>query len=105
MEAGLRALADETRRRILALVSHQERPAGELATHFSLTRPAISQHLSVLLACQLISVRREGTRRLYRVNRDALAQLRAQLDAFWDDHLDRLKTAAERAEKRKRKRR
>jgi DNA-binding transcriptional ArsR family regulator len=105
MDAALRALADETRRRILALVWREERPAGEIAGHFSLTRPAISQHLTVLLESKLISVRHAGTRRLYHANRDALAQLRAELGAFWDDRAGRLKAAAEKAERHRRKRR
>ena len=105
MDAALRALADGTRRRILALVWNHERTAGEIAGHFSLTRPAISQHLSVLLESELISVRREGTRRFYHANREAIDRLRAELGSFWDDRMHRLKAAAERAEKHKRKRR
>lgn len=96
-------MADETRRQILALVWREERPAGKIAAHFSLTRPAISQHLSVLLDSKLVSVRQAGTRRLYHANRDAIAHLRAELEAFWDDRLDRLKIAAEKAERKKRR--
>jgi DNA-binding transcriptional ArsR family regulator len=100
MDAILRALADGTRRHILALVWREERTAGEIAAEFAVTRPAISQHLRVLLASELVSVRREGTRRLYRANRQAVARLRAELAAFWDDGLARLKEAAEGAERR-----
>jgi DNA-binding transcriptional ArsR family regulator len=105
VDAALRALADETRRQILALVWDRERPAGEIAAHFSLTRPAISQHLTVLLESRLVSVRQAGTRRFYHANRDAVAQVRADLGAFWDDRIDRLKRAAEAAVKGARKRR
>jgi DNA-binding transcriptional ArsR family regulator len=97
----LRALADRTRRQILLLVWRQERTAGEIAAQFSVTRPAISQHLRVLLDCQLVSVRRAGTQRIYRANRGAVARLRAELEAFWDNSLERLKTAAEAAERKK----
>ena len=98
-------MADPTRRQILALVWDEERPAGEIAGHFSLTRPAISQHLTVLLDSKLIAVRHAGTRRLYHANREELARLRSELDAFWDGRLHRLKAAAERAQKAKGKRR
>ena len=105
MDAALRALADQTRRQILALVWREERPAGEIAAHFSLTRPALSQHLTVLLESKLVSVRQEGTRRLYQANREAIARLRAELGAFWDDRIAHLKVAAEKAEKNMRRRR
>jgi DNA-binding transcriptional ArsR family regulator len=99
VDTALRALADATRRDILTLVWDHERPAGEIAAHFSLNRPAISQHLTVLLESNLVSVRQEGTRRLYHTNREAVAQLRAELGAFWDQHIGRLKHAAEGAAK------
>jgi DNA-binding transcriptional ArsR family regulator len=103
VDAALRALADVTRRQILALVRDEERPAGEIAGHFSLTRPAISQHLTVLLESNLIVVRQAGTRRFYRANHHALEHLRSELEAFWDTHMLRLKAAAEHAQKQKRK--
>ena len=95
----LRALSDSTRRKILALVWRDERTAGEIAAQFTMTRPAISQHLSVLRESELVTVRREGTRRLYRANRQVLAQLQAELGAFWDDRLSRLKHVSEAAQK------
>jgi DNA-binding transcriptional ArsR family regulator len=99
MDAMLRALADGNRRKILALVWRDERSAGEIAAAFTMTRPAVSQHLSVLRNSELVMVRREGTRRLYRANRPAVARLRAELGAFWDDHLAQLKNAVETASK------
>jgi AraC-like DNA-binding protein len=72
----------------LALVWDKERPAGEIATHFSLSRPAISQHLTMLLDSGLVSVRKAGTRRYFHANRDAIAELRTGLGAFWDDRID-----------------
>lgn len=99
MDAQLRALADGTRRRILALVWRNEHTAGDIAGNFTMSRPAISQHLSVLLASELVTVRRDGTRRLYRANRKAIARLRADLGAFWDMSLALLKREAESAER------
>jgi DNA-binding transcriptional ArsR family regulator len=103
VDAALRALADGTRRQILSLVWEHERPAGEIAANFSLTRPAVSQHLTVLLETGLISVRREGTRRIYHANRDVIEGLRAELDVFWGGRIGKLKAAAERAQKQKRR--
>jgi DNA-binding transcriptional ArsR family regulator len=102
MEAVLRAIAEPRRRRILQLVSSQELSAGEIASRFEVTRPAISQHLTVLKRAGLICERREGARRIYRTRPDGLAELRGFLDEFWADGLDRLKAAAEQAEQRQR---
>ncbi len=100
----MRALADGTRRQILALVWRNERTAGEIAAAFAITRPAVSQHLAVLRESKLVSVRPEGTRRLYRANRQAVARLRAELGAFWDHHLAQLRDAAEASERKGRRR-
>ena len=104
MESALRALADGTRRHILTLVWHEERTASEIASKFSMSHPAVSQHLKVLLDSDLISLRRAGTRRYYRVNQSAIAKLQAELASFWDGGLSRLKRAAERTERRPRRR-
>ena len=101
MDAILQALADGTRRRILALVWRNERTAGEIASNFRMSRPGVSQHVRVLLSSNLLLVRRAGTRRFYRANRRAVAQLRADLGTFWDNNLSRLKIAAEAAERKK----
>jgi len=99
----LRALADDTRRQILVLVWRDERTAGEIAAEFAMTRPAVSQHLAILRGSNLVSVRPEGTRRLYRANRQAIARLRAELTAFWDDRLAQLRDAAEASERKGRR--
>jgi DNA-binding transcriptional ArsR family regulator len=91
----LRALADSTRREILALIWRQERTAGDIAAGFSVTRSAISQHLRVLVESELAQVRRAGTRRLYRADRRAMARLQSEPATFWDSSLPRLKRAAE----------
>jgi DNA-binding transcriptional ArsR family regulator len=100
MEAALRAIAEPRRRRILQLVGSEELSAGEIASHFEVTRPAISQHLTVLKGAGLLSERRAGTRRLYSVRSEGLVELRDYLDQFWAEGLDRLKAAAEQAERR-----
>ena len=101
MEAALRAIAAPHRRQILALVRDEELAAGEIAAHFDVTRPAVSQHLNVLKEAGLVSERRNGTRRLYRARPEGLAELKAFLEGFWDDRLGALKREAEKEERRK----
>jgi DNA-binding transcriptional ArsR family regulator len=72
---------------------------GELARQLPVSRPAVSQHLRVLKEAGLVRERREGTRRLYSVNGDGLAELREYIDAFWQDALDAFKAAAEHEKK------
>jgi DNA-binding transcriptional ArsR family regulator len=95
MEAQIRALADSRRRQILELVRDREVPAGEIAEHFDVTRPAISQHLTVLKEAGLVSERREGTRRLYRAEPAGLAGIKQYVDSFWAAGLAGLKSAIE----------
>ena len=100
MDSVLQAIAEPRRREILMLIRGSELAAGEIAAHFDVTRPAISQHLQVLSAAWLVSVRKDGTRRLYQARPEGLADLRAFLESFWDDRLLRLKQAAEAEERR-----
>src|SRR2546427_5141381 len=102
MEAALRAIAEPRRRQILELVREHELSAGEIASQFEVTRPAISQHLGVLKEAGLVDERRNGTRRLYRARPQGLAELKAFLDAFWDAKLEAVQREAEREEERKR---
>ena len=95
MEAALRAIAEPRRRAILQLVRARELTAGEIADHFEVSRPAISQHLGVLKEAGLVVERHLGTRRLYRARPEGLADLRSYLDEFWTDELERLKEVAE----------
>jgi DNA-binding transcriptional ArsR family regulator len=104
MEAALKAIAEPRRRQILSLVRDGELSAGEIASHFDVSRPAISQHLNVLKEAGLVSERRNGTRRLYLARPDGLGELRTFLDGFWDERLDALKREAERKERSKRER-
>jgi DNA-binding transcriptional ArsR family regulator len=101
MEAALRAIAAPHRRRILTLVRDDELTAGEIASQFDVTRPAISQHLNVLKEAGLVSERRNGTRRLYRARPEGLAELRGFLEGFWSERLDTLKREAEKEERSK----
>lgn len=99
MDKALHAIAEPHRRRILRLVADHELTAGDIAAHFQVTRPAISQHLRVLREANLVTSRREGTRRYYRTRPQGIAELRAFLDDFWDTHLQQLKIVAEREER------
>ena len=99
MEAALRALAEPRRRQILTLVRDGELSAGEIASHFDVTRPAISQHLTVLKEAGLVNERRNGTRRMYQARPEGLAELRTFLEGFWDQRLDALRREAERKER------
>lgn len=101
MEAAIRALAEPRRRRILELVRDDELSAGEIASVFDVTRPAVSQHLGVLRDAGLLVERREGTRRLYRARPEGLADVREFIETFWDGRLERLRLAAELEEGRR----
>lgn len=97
-DAVFDALGDRTRRELLVLLREGERSASELAEPFPSTRSAVSQHLSVLLDAGLVERRRQGRRRIYRLNAEPLAQLHdwvAVFGAFWDDRLERLEAYLE----------
>ena len=99
MDTALKAIAEPRRRQILELVRDRELSAGEIAGHFDVTRPAVSQHLTVLKDAGLITERREGARRLYHARIEGLAELRDFLETFWDQRLAALKREAERTER------
>jgi DNA-binding transcriptional ArsR family regulator len=100
VEDALRAIAEPRRLEILRLIAGDELASGQIAAHFEVTRPAISQHLQVLKAAGLVSERREGTRRLYRARPEGLSELRAFLDGFWEANLERLARVAEAEQRR-----
>jgi DNA-binding transcriptional ArsR family regulator len=102
VEAALKALVAPRRRQILSLVREGELSAGEIASHFDVTRPAVSQHLNVLKEAGLVNERRNGTKRLYRARPEGLAPVKEYLEEFWDERLETLKREAEREEARKR---
>lgn len=91
----LQVVAEPRRREILRLIWADELSAGEIAGRFEVSFPAVSQHLGVLRDAQLVSVRPEGRRRLYRANRDGLEPLRPILERMWSSSLDRLAELAE----------
>ncbi len=95
MDTVLRAIAEPNRRKILEMVRETELSAGDIARAFDVSRPAISQHLKILEQAGLLSVRKDGTRRLYRSRPQAVADVKAFIDSYWQDGLDRLKDAAE----------
>lgn len=103
MDIVARALAEPRRRRILELVADRELSAGEIAAQFEVTRPAVSQHLTVLRNAGLLTERREATKRLYRTRPEGLAGLRAFVERFWDTGLERLREEAEAEEGRERR--
>lgn len=104
MDLVARAIAAPRRREILTLVREDELSAGQIAARFDVSRPAISQHLKALREAGLLSERRDGTRRLYRAQPEALAGLRDFLNEFWTDRLERLRLAAELEQQRRDKR-
>ena len=95
MDAVALAVAAPRRRAILRLVRDGELSAGEIAAHFDVTRPAVSQQLRVLKEAELVVERRAGTRRLYRARPEGLRELRAWIREFWGDALEDLKEAFE----------
>jgi DNA-binding transcriptional ArsR family regulator len=80
---GWGALADRTRRAIVAALADQPLSVGELAAEMPVTRPAVSQHLKVLKNAGLVSEHQEGTRHIYQLNPAGLAAMRDQLDTYW----------------------
>lgn len=93
------AIAQPKRRKILRLLASGERSAGEVASSFSVTQPAISQHLKVLKQTGLVNERRDGTRRLYSVRSEGMADLQGFLAEVLPAGLERLKQAAEAEER------
>lgn len=102
MQTQIQALAEPRRREILQLIRDRELTAGEIASGFDVTRPAISQHLGVLKEAGLVSERREGTRRFYRTRPEGLEELKEFLEGFWTFSLAQLKREAEAEERKKR---
>jgi DNA-binding transcriptional ArsR family regulator len=95
----LAALADPTRRKIFERIAERPRTPGELAGGLPVSRPAVSQHLKVLKDAGLVTDTAVGTRRVYQLDPDGLAALRAYLEGFWNRALEDFKKAAERPTK------
>jgi DNA-binding transcriptional ArsR family regulator len=94
-EEGLTALGDPTRRAIVDLLAEGPTPVGRLAALLPVSRPAVSQHLRVLKAAGLVRDRAVGTRRLYQLDPDGVAVVRAYLDRLWESALADFKVYAE----------
>ncbi len=96
MTDPLTAAAEPNRRRILQLLASGPRGVTDLASEFTVTRSAISQHLLVLAEAGLVTADRVGRTRLYRVLPSGLHRLQAEIDRFWTTELDLLVADAHR---------
>lgn len=104
MEA-LAALADPVRRELVDLLAHGELAAGDLASRFPVSRPAISRHLRVLREAGLVTARAEGKRRVYALDPRPLRELDAWLEPYrdlWAQRLDALDTEIARGRRARR---
>jgi DNA-binding transcriptional ArsR family regulator len=101
IEKVIQAITEPRRRDILSLVRDGEMTSSSIASHFEISAPAISQHLKVLEESGLVLVRREGTKRYYRMRREGFSELKQYIDRFWDDSLLLLKEAAEEEERKR----
>jgi DNA-binding transcriptional ArsR family regulator len=90
----LDALGDWTRRQIFDALKNGPQSVGELAARMPVSRPAVSQHLRVLKDAGLVLDRKDGTKRIYSVDPEGLAGIRAYFDSFWDEALGRFAAAA-----------
>ena len=89
------ALGDPTRRAIFERLRSGPLAVVEIADELPVSRPAVSQHLRVLREAGLVTERREGTRRLYRIDPDGLGEVRDYFDDFWNEALASFKATAE----------
>ncbi len=93
---AFQALADPTRRSIVTMLADGERSAGEIGATFTISAPAVSQHLKVLKEAHLVAVRADAQRRIYRLNREGVRELDAwvdQIKKYWAPRLDALEAA------------
>src|SRR5579862_2647486 len=93
---ALQALSDPTRQRIVEMLAAGALSSGEIAGRFSLSAPAISQHLKALKTAKLVTVRADRQKRIYTLDPEGVAEVSAWVDrikAFWNPRLDALETA------------
>lgn len=95
LTTGLHALGDPTRVAILQSLATRPQPVVEIARGFSISRPAISQHLRILKDAGLVIDRHAGTQRIYQIDAAGIAALKAHFEALWSSVLDNFKTAVE----------
>jgi DNA-binding transcriptional ArsR family regulator len=96
----LQLVAEPRRREILRLVWDGERAVGDLVELLDLSYAGVSQHLTLLRDAGLVTVRRDGKRRLYRADHDGLGPLKEFLESFWTPRLDCPAALAEEADRR-----
>jgi DNA-binding transcriptional ArsR family regulator len=84
---AIQALSDPTRRRLLEHLRAGPSSVGDLVRVVEVSQPAVSQHLQVLLAARLVRVERHGKQRIYHLNPEGLAELRAYVESFWEQVL------------------
>jgi DNA-binding transcriptional ArsR family regulator len=94
-QPGFSALSDPTRREIFEKIARRPQSVAELAAGFSVSRPAVSQHLKVLKQARLVTERKDGTRNVYRLDPKGVEAMRGYLDRFWDRALEAFKNAVE----------
>jgi DNA-binding transcriptional ArsR family regulator len=92
---GFAALADPTRRRVFELVAESPRSVAELARSLPVSQPAVSQHLKVLRAAQLVRSETSGARHVYHVDPHGVGLMRAWLDRMWTDALESFRAEIE----------
>jgi DNA-binding transcriptional ArsR family regulator len=102
-ERAFDALGDPTRRVVLKRLRGGGRSVGEIAEGMEVSRPAVSQHLKILMAARLVTVHAEGTRRVYTIDTRGIESLRKWLEGFWDEALTGFKAVAEREATKERK--
>ena len=95
LQAGLDALGDATRMAIFQKLASGPIAVSELARKLPVTRPAVSQHLKVLKDAGLVADSKAGTRRLYRLNPEGVARLRAHFDLMWTQAMASFQATAE----------
>jgi DNA-binding transcriptional ArsR family regulator len=101
LDSSLAALSDPTRRRLLRLVGERPRKAGELATAFPVSRPAVSKHLRVLREAGLIDVESRGRTRIYHLVPGGITEVRRWVEEtgrFWDSALEAFRRHVEERE-------
>jgi len=105
VNAALAVLADPVRKTLVEALRKGPLTVGELAEHVTVSRSAVSQHLQVLKAAQLVADEADGTRRRYSLRAETLGQLRAYVDALWGDALASFARHADASTSSSRKRR
>lgn len=95
------AIADPTRREVLKLLAEKELPISEITSHFPMSRTAIAKHLQVLSEAELVSGRKVGREKIYRLHPEPLTELKQWLsfyEKFWENKLSILKHIVESSE-------